>query len=262
MIEDAMLVYNMTRAVERRAFYIDVSGMNRTKGEQYLQDVMKRHQNKIVYNNVDGTFKDDRHFMSMMEDYWLPRTSNGRATEITTLPATQIVGQLDALNAYKDKLARSLNLPVSRVMGDTPFNLGRSMEITRDEVKFSKFISKIRSKFCETFTQLLRVQLILKGIISPEDWQFVKSKLQYDFIQDNNFAELRDNEILAGRLEMYQNIQPLIGKEFSQEYVRRKILRMTDEQIEEEDKRIEIEREQQIEMMKKYPELYQGGDQQ
>jgi len=263
MIEDSFLIYFLTRAPDRRVFYVDVSGMPKTKAEQYLKDVMTRYKNKVVYNSSTGEIRDDRHHMSMMEDYWMPRQSNGRATEITTLQGSQIQGQDVAVQMFKDKLAKSLNLPPSRMQNDTPFNIGRSMEITRDEVKFSKFISRLRKKFCETFSQLLRVQLILKGIIAPEDWNYIKSKLQYDFVEDNNFSELRDNEILAQRLEMYQEIQPLIGIHFSDEYVKKKILRMTDEEIEEENKKIELEREQKIALMKKYPELYgpesQGG---
>ncbi|HET8685125.1 MAG TPA: portal protein [Methanosarcina sp.] len=260
MMEDAMLIYQMTRAPERRVFYVDVSGMQKTKAEQYLKDVMTRYKNKVVYNSSTGEIRDDRHFMSMLEDFWMPRQSNGRATEITTLPSSVVQGQQDAINTYKDKLAKSLNLPTSRMVGDTPFNLGRSMEITRDEVKFSKFIARLRHKFMDIFTQMLRVQLILKGVISPDDWKFIKSKIQYQFISDNNFAELRDNEILAQRLEMYNEIQPLIGVHFSEDYAKKKILRMTDEEIEEENKKIEIEREQKIALMKKYPELY-GPDQ-
>lgn len=256
LMEDSMLIYQMTRAPERRVFYVDVSGMSKTKSEQYLKNTMDRYKNKIVYNSATGEIRDDRHFMSMLEDFWMPRQSNGRATEITTLQSTQITGQADALNTYKDKLARSLNIPMSRFMSDTPFNIGRSMEITRDEVKFSKFISKLRSKFCDVFSQALRVQLILKGIIAPEDWDFIKSKLQYEFIQDNNFAELRDNEILGQRIAMLEQVEPLVGKYVSEEYVRKKILRQTDEEIQEENKRIELEREEKLALMQKYPQLY------
>lgn len=259
MMEDAMLIYQMTRAPERRVFYVDVSGMPKARAEQYLKDVMTRYKNKIVYNSATGEVRDDRHHMSMLEDFWMPRQSNGRATEITTLPSSSISGQLDAINTYKDKLAKSLNLPTSRLMGDTPFNIGRSMEITRDEVKFAKFIARLRHKFMDVFTQMLRVQLILKGVISPEDWKFIKSKIQYEFISDNNFAELRDNEIIAQRLQMYESISPLIGIHFSEDYAKRKILRLTDEEIEEEAKKIEIERQEKIALMRKYPELY--GDQ-
>jgi hypothetical protein len=256
MMEDAMLIYQMTRAPDRRVFYVDVSGMPKTKAEQYLKDVMTRYKNKVVYNSATGELRDDRHHMSMLEDYWMPRQSNGRATEITTLQGSQVQGQAEAMAMFKDKLAKSLNLPPSRLQNDTPFNIGRSMEITRDEVKFAKFISRLRMKFCETFSQLLRVQLILKGIISPEDWKFIHSKLQYEFIEDNNFSELRDNEILAQRLQMYQDISPLIGTHFSNDYVQKKVLRMSEEEIEEEKKKIEIEREEQMALMKKYPKLY------
>lgn len=258
MMEDAMLIYQMTRAPERRVFYVDVSGMPKTKAEQYLKDVMTRYKNKVVYNSSTGEIRDDRHHMSMLEDFWMPRQSNGRATEITNLPSSQITGQIDAINAYKEKLAKSLNLPMSRLMGDSPFNIGRSMEITRDEVKFSKFIGRLRNKFMDVFTQMLRVQLIMKNIISPEDWKFIKSRIQYEFTSDNNFAELRDNEVLAQRIQMYESFKPLIGEHFSEDYAKRKILRMTDEEIIEEKKQIEIEREEKIELMRKYPELYQN----
>lgn len=260
-MEDAMLIYQMTRAPDRRVFYVDVSGMPKTKAEQYLKDVMARYKNKVVYNSSTGEVRDDRKFMSMLEDFWMPRQSNGRATEITTLQGSQVQGQIETLMAFKDKLAKALNVPFSRLQSDTPFNIGRSMEITRDEVKFAKFISRLRSKFCETFSQALRVQLILKGIISPEDWNYLESKIQYQFLSDNNFSELRDNEILQQRIQMYSEIQPLLGKYFSENYARKKILRMTDEEIEEEEKQIEIERAKQIELMKQYPELY-GSDMQ
>ena len=260
LMEDAMLIYQMTRAPERRVFYIDVSGMPKAKAEQYLKDAMNRYRNKVAYNSATGEIKDDRQHMSMLEDFWMPRTSNGRATEITTLASAQIQGQIDAVAYYLNKMLGALNVPASRVKGDTPFNLGRSMEITRDEIKFAKFIARLRRKFSDTFLQLLRVQLILKGVIAPEDWTFIKSKLQFDFVEDNHFAELRDNEILAQRIQMFEQIQPLIGKFFSEDYARRKIMRQSEEEMEEEDKKIEIEREEQFAMMKKHPELFQQDE--
>lgn len=243
MMEDAMLIYQLVRSPQRRAFYIDVGGMPKTKQEQYLQEVMTKYRNKVVYNSNTGELRDDRQHLSMIEDYWLPRTSQGRATEITTIDGAQLTGQIEALMAYKDKLAKALNVPLSRMAGDTPFNMGRSMEITRDEIKFSKFISRLRKKFSEIFDQALRVQLILKGIIAPEDWTFIRTKLEYQFPSDNNFEELRENEVLMQRIQMFEAVEPLIGRYYSEEWARRKILRQTDEAIETETARIEIENE-------------------
>jgi len=254
-MEDAMLIYQMTRAPDRRVFYVDVSGMQKTKAEQYLKDVMTRYKNKVVYNSATGEVRDDRNHISMLEDFWMPRQSSGRGTEITTLQGAQVQGQIEALMAYKDKLAKALNVPLSRMMSDTPFNVGRSMEITRDEVKFAKFIKRLRRKFCDTFNQILRVQLIVKGIISPEDWEFIKTRIQYEFVSDNNFAELRDNEVLQQRLSMYEEISPLIGVYFSEEYAKKKILKMTDEEIIEEEQKIEKERMKRIQAIQQNPQM-------
>lgn len=243
MMEDAMLIYQLVRSPQRRAFYIDVGGMPKTKQEQYLNEVMTKYRNKVVYNSNTGELRDDRQHLSMIEDYWLPRTSQGRATEITTIDGAQLTGQIEALMAYKDKLAKSLNVPLSRMSSDTPFNMGRSMEITRDEIKFAKFISRIRRKFSEIFDQALRVQLIFKSIIAPEDWDFIRTKLEYQFPNDNNFEELRENELLAQRIQMFEAVEPLIGQYYSEEWARKKILRQTDEMIETEATRMEIENE-------------------
>lgn len=231
-MEDAVLIYTIARAPERRAFYIDVSGMPKQKGEQYMRDVMNRYKNKVIYDSGDGTIKDDRVHLSMLEDYWLPRTSNGRTTEITTLPGSSVMSQMDNVNYFLNKLYNALNLPLSRMRPDAGFSLGRSTEITRDEIKFSKFIARLRRKFSEIFYQALRTQLILKGIIKPEDWIYVKSKINFDFLRDNYFAELKENEVLSARIEMVNQMAPYLGIYFSHEMIKKDILKQSDEQVE------------------------------
>jgi len=235
MIEDSLVIYRLSRAPERRIFYIDVGNLPKVKAEQYLRDVMMRYRNKLVYDASTGEIRDDKKFMAMLEDFWLPRREGGRGTEITTLPGGQNLGEITDIEYFKKKLFRSLNVPASRMDGEGGFNLGRSSEILRDEVKFSKFVARLRKRFAAMFSDMLKTQLILKNIITPEDWRVMDEHIQYDFLYDNHFAELKDAELLAERLNMVAQAEPYVGKYFSQDYVRRKILRQTDIQIEEQD---------------------------
>jgi hypothetical protein len=241
MIEDSLVIYRLSRAPERRIFYIDVGNLPKVKAEQYLRDVMMRYRNKLVYDSSTGEVRDDKKFMAMLEDFWLPRREGGRGTEISTLPGGQNLGEITDINYFQKKLYRSLNVPPSRMDGEGGFNLGKSSEILRDEVKFSKFVSRLRKRFSYMFSDMLKTQLILKNIITPEDWSIMNEHIQYDFLYDNHFAELKDAELLNERLGMVQIAEPYVGKYFSQDYVRRKILRQTDVEIVEEDAKIEKE---------------------
>jgi len=236
MIEDSLVIYRLSRAPERRIFYIDVGNLPKVKAEQYLRDVMMRYRNKMVYDANTGEIRDDKKFMAMLEDFWLPRREGGRGTEISTLPGGQNLGEITDIEYFKKKLYRSLNVPPSRMDGEGGFNLGRSSEILRDEVKFSKFVARLRKRFSYMFNDMLKTQLILKNIITPEDWSVMEEHIQYDFLYDNHFAELKDAELLNERLNMVQIAEPYVGKYFSQDYLRRKILRQTDEEILEQDK--------------------------
>ena len=246
MIEDSLVIYRLSRAPERRIFYIDVGNLPKVKAEQYLRDVMMRYRNKLVYDASTGEVRDDKKFMAMLEDFWLPRREGGRGTEISTLPGGQNLGEITDIEYFKKKLYRSLNVPPSRMDGEGGFNLGRSSEILRDEVKFSKFVSRLRKRFSYMFSDMLRTQLILKNIITPEDWSKMDEHIQYDFLYDNHFAELKDAELLNERLSMVQVAEPYVGKYFSQDYVRRKILRQTDMEILEQDSLIKKEIEDGI----------------
>jgi hypothetical protein len=241
MIEDSLVIYRLSRAPERRIFYIDVGNLPKVKAEQYLRDVMMRYRNKLVYDANTGEIRDDKKFMAMLEDFWLPRREGGRGTEISTLPGGQNLGEITDIEYFKKKLYRSLNVPPSRMDGEGGFNLGRSSEILRDEVKFSKFVARLRKRFSYMFSDMLRTQLILKNIITPEDWQKMDEHIQYDFLYDNHFAELKDAELLNERLNMVQIAEPYVGKYFSQDYVRRKVLRQTDIEIIEQDALIKKE---------------------
>ena len=241
MIEDSLVIYRLSRAPERRIFYIDVGNLPKVKAEQYLRDVMMRYRNKLVYDANTGEIRDDKKYMSMLEDFWLPRREGGRGTEISTLPGGQNLGEITDIEYFKKKLYRSLNVPSSRMDGEGGFNLGRSSEILRDEVKFSKFVARLRKRFSYMFNDMLKTQLILKNIITPEDWNIMEEHIQYDFLYDNHFAELKDTELLTERLTMVQTAEPYVGKYFSQDYLRRKILRQTDQEIIEQDKLIEKE---------------------
>ena len=246
MIEDSLVIYRLSRAPERRIFYIDVGNLPKVKAEQYLRDVMMRYRNKQVYDANTGEIRDDKKYMSMLEDFWLPRREGGRGTEITTLPGGQNLGEITDIEYFKKKLFRSLNVPTSRMDGEGGFNLGRSSEILRDEVKFSKFVARLRKRFSVMFSDMLKTQLILKNIITPEDWDIMNEHIQYDFLYDNHFAELKNSELLNERLTMVATAEPYIGKYFSQDYVRRNILRQTDIEIIEQDDLIKKEIEKGI----------------
>jgi len=242
MIEDSLVIYRLSRAPERRIFYIDVGNLPKMKAEQYLRDVMMRYRNKLVYDANTGEIRDDKKFMSMMEDFWLPRREGGRGTEITTLPGGQNLGEITDINYFQRKLFRSLNVPETRIDGEgSGFSLGRSSEILRDEIKFSKFVGRMRKRFSAMFNDMLRTQLLLKNVITPEDWDKMADHIQYDFLYDNHFAELKEAELETERLNLASLADPYVGRYYSAEYVRRKILRQTDEEIIEEDKRIEKE---------------------
>ena len=241
MIEDSLVIYRLSRAPERRIFYIDVGNLPKVKAEQYLRDVMMRYRNKLVYNADTGEIRDDKKYMSMLEDFWLPRREGGRGTEISTLPGGQNLGEITDIEYFKKKLYRSLNVPPSRMDGEGGFNLGRSSEILRDEVKFSKFVGRLRKRFSRMFNDMLRTQLLLTNVITPEDWEVMSEHIQYDFLYDNHFTELKETELLNERLASLATVEPYIGKYYSNDWVRRNVLRQTDEEIREEDEKIEEE---------------------
>ena len=231
MIEDSLVIYRLSRAPERRIFYIDVGNLPKVKAEQYLREVMNRYRNKLVYNAQTGEVRDDKKFMSMMEDFWLPRREGGRGTEITTLPGGQNLGELSDIEYFQKKLYRALGVPESRIAANEGFNLGRSSEILRDEIKFSKFVGRLRKRFANMFNDMLRTQLLLKNVVTPEDWEIMEDHIQYDFLYDNHFSELKEAELLQNRLSLLTTVEPYIGKYYSTEYVRKRILRQTDSEI-------------------------------
>jgi hypothetical protein len=241
MIEDALVIYRLSRAPERRIFYIDVGNLPKVKAEQYLRDVMSRYRNKLVYDSSTGEIRDDKKHMSMLEDFWLPRREGGRGTEITTLPGGQNLGELADVQYFQKKLFRALNVPESRTASDGGFNLGRSSEILRDELMFGKFVGRLRKRFSNVFHDLLKTQLILKNIVTPEDWEKMSDHIQYDYLYDGHFSELKDTELMNERLNLMVAIEPYIGTYYSRDYVRRKVLRQTDQEIVDEDQLIEKE---------------------
>ena len=241
MIEDSLVIYRLSRAPERRIFYIDVGNLPKNKAEQYLREVMGRYRNKIVYDSNTGEIKDDKKFMSMMEDFWLPRREGGRGTEITTLPGGQNLGELEDVKYFQKKLYKSLNVPNSRLETETTFNIGRAAEITRDEVKFQKFIARLRKRFSELFMDLLKSQVVLKGVATLEEWDEMKTHIQFDYIADNYFTELKEIEIRNERMNQVNLMDPFVGKYFSVEYMRRQVLKQTTEEIKEIDKQIDSE---------------------
>ncbi len=247
MIEDSLVIYRVSRAPERRIFYIDVGNLPKVKAEQYLKDVMNRYRNKLVYDASTGEIRDDRNHMSMLEDFWLPRREGGRGTEITTLAGGQNLGEIDDIMYFQRKLYRSLNVPISRLESESGFSLGRSTEITRDELKFTKFVQRIRKKFTPLFTDLLCTQLLLKGIIAEEDWISIKEHLQYDFLMDGHFTELKEAELLQERLNTMDTIQSYMGTFFSKQFVWEKVLRMNDGDISKMQDQIKKENEMDIE---------------
>ena len=242
MIEDAVVIYRIARAPERRIFYIDVGNLPKPKAEAYMKDVMSRYRNKIVYDSATGEVRDDRNQMSMLEDFWLPRREGGRGTDVSTLAGGANLGELEDIKYFQKKLYKSLNIPTSRLESEGGFNLGKSTEITRDEIKFAKFIQRLRKKFSELFQDLLKTQLILKGIITEEDWNTIREFVIYDFQDDNHFQELKEMEILTERLGALQVINDYVGTYYSTEYVRRYVLRQSDTEIAEIDRQIEDER--------------------
>jgi len=240
MIEDAVVIYRISRAPERRIFYIDVGNLPKGKAEQYLRDVMLKYRNKMVYDAQTGELRDDRKHMSMLEDFWLPRREGGKGTEITTLPAGQNLGELEDVKYFRQKLLQSLNVPISRLEPQQGgmIGLGRTTEVTRDEVKFTKFIIRLRNKFSQIFDHALRIQLVLKGICTSDEWDKFREDIYYDYKKDNNFTELRDAELLRERLGLLQVVDPYIGRYYSSDWVRRKILQLSDEDISQMDKQI------------------------
>ena len=241
MIEDAAVIYRIARAPERRIFKIDVGNLPKMKAEAYLRDVMARYRNKLVYDAATGEIRDDRNYMSMLEDFWLPSREGGRGTDISTLPGGQNLGEITDIEYFRAKLYRSLNVPSSRLEASTGFNLGRSTEITRDELKFTKFVQKLRKKFIELFNDILRTQLVLKGIIAEEEWPMIRDNIFYDFLQDGHFAELKQAEMLKDRIQLANDVRDYVGKYFSVEYVRKNILKQSDQDIEKIDSQIKKE---------------------
>ena len=243
MIEDSLVIYRLSRAPERRIFYIDVGNLPKAKAEQYLREVMSRYRNKLTYDANTGEIRDDKKYMSMMEDFWLPRREGGRGTEISTLPGGQNLGELTDVEYFQKKLFRSLNVPESRMADNSSFSLGRSSEVLRDELKFSKFVGRMRERFSNLFHDILKTQLILKNVVTPEEWEQMSDHIQYDFLYDNHFAELKDAELMNERLGLVATADPYIGKYYSVDYIRRKILRQTDDEIVDQNKLIAQEKE-------------------
>ena len=241
MIEDSLVIYRMSRAPERRIFYIDVGNLPKVKAEQYLREVMNRYRSKLVYDANTGEVRDDKKFMSMLEDFWLPRREGGRGTEITTLPGGQNLGEITDINYFQKKLYKALGVPETRLGGEGGFNLGRSSEILRDELRFNKFVGRLRKRFSNMFLDMLKTQLLLKNVITVEDWSGMSEHIQFDYIYDNHFAELKQSELFQERMANLSQAEPYIGKYFSQDYLRRTILRQTDDEIVEQDKLIAAE---------------------
>jgi hypothetical protein len=244
MIEDSLVIYRISRAPERRIFYVDVGNLPKLKAEQYVTDIMNKFRNKIVYDATTGETRDDRKHLSMMEDFWMPRREGGKGTEITTLPGGQNLGEIQDIEYFQGKLFHALNVPASRLQQSSGFSIGRAQEITRDEVKFNKFIIRLRKKFNALFNQALRVQLICKGIIRPDEWDDLRVGIKYDYIEDNNYAELRDSEIMQARMGLLQIVDPFVGKYYSQDWVKKNILRLDDKEIKDIQK--EMNKEQNI----------------
>ena len=246
MIEDSLVIYRISRAPERRIFYIDVGNLPKLKAEQYVSDIMNKFRNKIVYDATTGETRDDRRHLSMMEDFWMPRREGGKGTEITTLPGGQNLGEIQDIEYFQNKLYHALNVPVSRLQASQGFSIGRSQEITRDEIKFNKFIIRLRKKFSMLFSHALRVQLIAKGIIRPDEWEDLRADIKYDFIEDNHYAELRDTELMQSRIGLLQLIDPYVGKYYSLDWAKQNILRMDKDVIKDIDKQIKSEQQQMV----------------
>ena len=246
MIEDAVVIYRIVRAPERRIFYVDVGNLPKVKAEAYLRDVMARYRNKLVYDASTGEIRDDRKHMSMLEDFWLPRREGAKGTEVSTLAGGQNLGEISDVEYFQKKLYKSLNVPISRLDSQNGFNLGRAAEITRDELKFTKFVQRLRKRFTQLFHDVLKTQLVLKGIITIEDWSNLKEHIQYDYLKDGYFAELKNAEILRERISLANEVSPYIGKYYSVEYIRKNVLRQSDEDIIDIDSQIRKEIKQGI----------------
>jgi hypothetical protein len=246
MIEDSLVIYRISRAPERRIFYIDVGNLPKLKAEQYVSDIMNKFRNKIVYDATTGETRDDRRHLSMMEDFWMPRREGGKGTEITTLPGGQNLGEIQDIEYFQNKLYHALNVPVSRLQASQGFSIGRSQEITRDEIKFNKFIIRLRKKFSMLFSNSLRVQLIAKGIIRPDEWEDFRADIKYDFIEDNHYAELRDTELMQSRIGLLQLIDPYVGKYYSLDWAKQNILRMDKDEIKDITKQIKSEQQEMV----------------
>jgi hypothetical protein len=244
MIEDATVIYRISRAPERRIFYIDVGNLPKLKAEQYLRDIMVKYKNKLVYDANTGEVRDDRKFLSMMEDFWLPRREGGKGTEITTLPGGQNLGELEDVKYFQKKLYGSLSVPISRLEPNQGFSMGRAAEVTRDELKFSKFVERMRNKFADIFNQTLRVQCVLKGICTAEEWEEFRQQIYYNFIKDNNFSELKEAELMTNRLQLLSSVDPYTGRYFSQKWIQQNVLRLSDDDIEQMQKEIDKEKEE------------------
>jgi hypothetical protein len=243
MLEDATVIYRLSRAPERRIFYIDVGNLPPAKAEQYLANMMAKYKNRLVYDATTGEVRDDRKFMTMLEDFWLPRREGGRGTQIETLPGGTNLGEMDDVDYFRRKLYKSLNVPVTRLESENQFNLGRSNEITRDELKFSKFIKRLRNRFTHLFDELLEIQLVLKGVINRKDWQKIRESISFEFSHDNYYTELKESEILRERLNIANEIESFVGKYYSLAWIRKNVLHMSEEDIEEMDKEIKAEGE-------------------
>jgi hypothetical protein len=252
ILEDATVIYRISRAPERRIFYIDVGNLPKLKAEQYLRDMMAKHKNRTVYDAQTGEIKDDRKFMTMLEDYWLPRREGGKGTEITTLPAGQNLGEMDDVLYFQKKLYRALNVPVSRLEPETGFSLGRASEISRDEIKFQKFIGRLRLKFSRIFEAVLEKQLILKGIIDESDWPHIRRDMRFDYVTDNHFAELKEIEIMRERLSTVNDVDPYLGKYFSVEWVKKNVLKQTDAEVKEMHAQMMLDTEAEQDNMDEY----------
>jgi hypothetical protein len=244
MMEDSLVIYRLARAPERRIFYIDVGNLPKGKAEQHMKDIMTRYRNKLVYDASTGEMKDDRKHMSMLEDFWLPRREGGRGTEISTLPGGENLGQIDDIVYFQKKVYRSLNVPMNRLEQEAQFSLGRATEINRDEVKFQKFVDRLRKKFSNLFISILKKQLLLKGVCTELDWEGWKSDINVDFLRDNHFAELKESEILRERLQTMDQVSQYVGEYFSREWVMKNVMRFGDEDIEDMAKQVEAENAQ------------------
>jgi hypothetical protein len=242
MMEDSLVIYRISRAPERRIFYIDVGNLPKGKAEEYVRGIMSEYRNKLVYDASTGAVKDDKKHMSMLEDFFLPRREGGKGTEITTLPGGENLGQIDDILYFQKKLFKALNVPMGRMEQDTGFSIGRSTEISREEVKFKKFVDKLRNRFSDLFIQLLKTQLILKGIITTQDWESWKEDINFDFIEDNYFSELKESEMIRERFEMLSTLDEYVGKYVSNNWVRKNILKFSDEEIEDMAKDMEAEK--------------------